>query len=315
MPESQLPESPQEKLKNRLFRYARSMVQIKLPHLSVESPEEVEGNTETAEAEENVSADLQLHALDHVRREWKKLRSYVLGDEDKETSMVGPSDVNMEAVSYLESTVETLNRRDEELRKKQSRIRKDKNSWTQSLDDADDGSHDRETLRETISALENRLREIEEMLSIIGFRRSLAEAMLTQIAVADSIQTWEEFHPRRLRENRNSPDQHQKRAILIGLMAKHIRNKDGYTLQYDLSYNSFFNKLNIGKRPLDRSYLAIRNSLAKFGLWETGQHGDEGSHLDEILSNCVGFAEMHDWRPDDLGSFLEEALETVGRRL
>ncbi len=96
MPESQLPESPQEKLKNRLFRYARSMVQIKLPHLSVESPEEVEENTETAEAEENVSADLQLHALDHVRREWKKLRSYVLGDEDKETSMVGPSDVNME---------------------------------------------------------------------------------------------------------------------------------------------------------------------------------------------------------------------------
>jgi len=315
MPESQLPESQHEKLKTRLFHYARSMVQIRLPHLSVESPEEVEENAEPAEAEENVSVDPQLHALDHVKREWEKLRSYVLGDEEKETSMVGPSDVDMEAVSYLESTVETLNRRDEELRKKQSRIRKDKKSWTQSLDDADDGPHDRETLHETISALEDRLREIEEMLSIVGFRRSLAEAILTQIAVFDSIQTWEEFHPRPLREDKDGPNRHEKTAIVIGLIAKYIRHKDGYKIRDDLSYVSFFNALNIGEHPLDKNYHAIRYSLEKFGLWEAGDEGDEASNLNKILSNCITFAEDRQWRPDNFGIFQEKALKNVTQRI
>jgi hypothetical protein len=292
------------------------MVQIKLPRLSVESLGDVgERSTEPDEAEENVSVAPQLHAMEHVKREWKKLRSYVLDDEEKETSFVGPSEVSMEAVSYLESMVETLNRRDEELRKKQSRIRKDKKSWTQSLDDADDGPHDRETLHETISALEDRLREIEEMLSIIGFRHSLAEAMLTQIAVADSIQTWEEFHPRPLREDKDGPKRHEKTAIVIGLIAKYIRDKDDYEIRDDLPYVSFFNALNIGEHPLDKDYHAIRSSLDKFGLWETGEYGDEASHLSEILSNCIRFAETREWSPDNLSTFQKEALETVGRRL
>lgn len=292
------------------------MVQIKLPRLSVESPDQVAESAEKpGEAEENISTDLQLHTLNRVRREWKKLRSYVLGDEEKETSMVSPRDVDMEAVSYLESMVETLNRREKELRKKQSRVRDDKASWTQSLSDTNDGPHDRETLRETISALEDRIREIEEMLSIIRFRLSLAEAMLTQIAVVDSIQTWEEFHSRPLGEDRDSPNQHEKTAILIGLIARYIRDKEVYEIRDDLSYESFFNALSIGEHPLDKSYHAIRSSLDKFGLWETGKEGEEASNLSEILSNCVSFAETHEWRPNDFSTFGEEALKNVARRI
>ncbi|WP_375801265.1 hypothetical protein [Salinibacter sp.] len=237
-----------------------------------------------------------------------------MGDDKKETNMVGPSDVNMEAVSYLESMVETLNRRDEELRKKQSRIRNDKKSWNQSLDDADDGPHDRETLRETISALEDRLREIDEKLSLIRFRHSLAEAMLTQIFVVDTVQTWEEFYPRGLREDVSDLSIHGKRAIAIGIMVDTVKGKTGYHIKEFDTYKECFKEIIPYKYPLDKGYMTTRGSLDQLGIWEAETEGEEAENLQKILLNCVHFMRERDWRPENADYFAKHALENLGRR-
>jgi len=198
-----MPESRQEKLKSRLFHYARSLVPIQTPSLPVDLPRTAGTQTDLSDREEDeepASTGQQLLTLNHLKREWKELRSYVLDGQKKETTMIGPSDVNVDALRYLESVVDTLSRRNDELEERRGEVlkqrAKERAAWTERAEAADGDSDALEDDRHRLLQLNAQVSEVEHKLSFVGFRRSIAEAMLTQIALLDTIQTWEDFHPR-----------------------------------------------------------------------------------------------------------------------
>ncbi len=230
--------------------------------------------------------------------------------------MVGPEDVNVEALRYLESIIDTLNRRNDELEKKRDEVLKQRNAWTAAVEGTEGDSDTQEGDRQKLFELNVRLSELEHKLSFVGFRHSMAEAMLTQIALLDTIQTWDDFHPRDRDRNNDGLNKHEKRAIIIGHILERIRNEEDYKFNKFNSYKDFFNRFNIHELPMHKDYGAIRYSLeTKLGLWEKGTEGESASHLPKIRSNCVQFSRKYNWRPDNIDEMYEELLESLAERL
>lgn len=308
-----MPESRQEKLKSRLFDYARTMVRIQMPRLSMEAP--AEKKPKDSDEEDINTAGLQPLSINHLREEWKELRSYVLDGEEVETTTVSPTDVSIEAISYLESMVRTLKRRKNELEKKRVYLVNQKDSWVEEFNN-DGTESETDIYREAINSLENSIQEIEEKLSLIGFRYSLAELILTQVALLDTVQTWKEFHPRKgpVYEPIDINDA-ERRAISIGLVVEYVRDRNDYTIIDFESYKECFEKFNFHVDPLNEKYHTTRSSLEKLKLWVPGKEGKEAANLREILSNCVDFAKSNQWRPENLDVLKDEALNSIAMRL
>lgn len=308
-----MPESRHEKLKSRLFDYARTIVPLQIPRLSQETPPE--RKPKDSDEEDIDTAGLQPLSINHMRREWKELRSYLLGNDEVETAKVGPNDVDMEAISYLESMVSTLERRKNELEEKRIDLVNQKRSWVEGFN-SNGKENEVDTYQETINSLENNIQETEEKISLIGFRYSLAEVMLTQIALLDTVQTWKEFYPRKgpVHESSDISDA-KRRAISIGLIVEYIRNKNDYSLRDFESYKECFKRFNFHVDPLNENHLTIRSSLEKLGLWVTEKEGKKAANLREILSNCVDYAKSNQWRPENLDVLKDEALNSVAIRL
>lgn len=311
MPDSQLPESRQEKLKSRLFRYARSMVQIRAPHLAEGDPSRAAGSDyEPGEAsDEDHQGDHQLLHLQHLKREWKELREVVLPGTDKRTDMIGPDDINKEGIDYLESIVDTLDRLAEKLEEERSNLVDQKRSWAEAHESDTEDSGESSYLS-AVQSLERSLEETEEQLSLVYFRRSLAEAILTQIALLDTVLTWEEFHPRPRSEQMGT---HEKRTVVVGLILNHILEERGYLpdTEYD-SYKDFFSAVSdIGGEHLRCQGPAVNTSLRETGCWITGKEGVKASHLRQIMVNAIRYAKSKTWRPKKLRSLKKRASDTL----
>jgi len=229
-------ESRQERLKRHLFAYTRSLFQIQTSSLPVDSGRTTGTKADQSDREEDeepASAGQQPVTLNHLRTKWKSLRSYALGDEEKETAMVGPSDVNVDALRYLESMVDTLSRRNDELEERRDEVLKqramERAAWTEKVEASEGDSDDGGTDRHRLLRLNVKLSQVERKLSFVQFRHSMAEVMLTQIALLDTIQAWGDFHPRGQKKDSYEPNKHEKRAIIIGCVLK-LSEKIAYYL-------------------------------------------------------------------------------------
>jgi len=309
-----MPESRQEKFKSRLFQFARSLVRIQIPRMSERdlSSGAIESDNQPEESkDDDLPGETQLFPLQHLERKWEELREVVLPETDKRTNEIGPEEIDPEGIDYLESIVDTLDRRIDKLEEKRNDLLDQKRPWAEALENDTEVSDKDSNLR-AVQSFERHLEETEEKLSYLKFRWSLAEAILTQIALLDTVQTWEEFHPRSRSEE---VEIHEKRTIVLGLILIHIREKRGYLPESDYdTYDEFFSDAaRIGGEYFACGGPAVARSVQNTGRWITGKEGEEAKHLREILLRIIDFARSQTWRPEEevLSTLKKTALEVL----
>jgi len=311
-----MPESRQEKFKSRLFQFARSLVRIQMPRISEGDPSsgDIESDNQPEEIKDNElprGIEHQLFPLQHLERKWEELREVVLPKTDKRTNEIGPEEIDPEGIDYLESIVDTLDRRIDKLEEKRNDLLDQKRPWAEALENDTEVSDEDPNLR-AVQSFERRLEETEEKLSYLKFRWSLAEAILTQIAVLDTVQTWEEFHPRARSKDMGD---HEKRTVVLGLMLNHIREERGYLPEsgYE-TYEEFFSEVaRVGSKYFACQGPAVARSVQNTGCWITGKEGEKAKYLREILRRVIDFARSQTWRPEEevLSTLKKTALEVL----
>jgi len=261
--------------------------------------------------DDDLPGETQLFPLQHLERKWEELREVVLPKTDKRTNEIGPEEIDPEGIDYLESIVDTLDRRIDKLEEKRNDLLDQKRPWAEALENDTEVSDEDPNLR-AVQSFERRLEETEEKLSYLKFRWSLAEAILTQIAVLDTVQTWEEFHPRARSKDMGD---HEKRTVVLGLMLNHIREERGYLPEsgYE-TYEEFFSEVaRVGSKYFACQGPAVARSVQNTGCWITGKEGEKAKYLREILRRVIDFARSQTWRPEEevLSTLKKTALEVL----
>jgi hypothetical protein len=101
-------------------------------------------------------------------------------------------EVSVDGIKYLETIVDVMEKRVQELEEEREEEIVFKMNWMETLQESTSESK-KENCRDAIVGAEQRLEEIDERLSLVHYRRSLAEVMLTQIALLDTVIPWDQY--------------------------------------------------------------------------------------------------------------------------
>lgn len=310
-------ESKEERLEERLTEYARSITPLHLPRLSGKT-------TELGDRQGKVE---QLYTSGYLKGEWKALRDHVLQDRD-EKSRPHPSDINPDGLRYLETIEEICGRKIADLEERQEDLIEEK---THRLKSAKDGEKGDEDSQEVLQSIENQIEEIEEQLSLARYRHSLAEAMLTQIALFDTVLPWRDFEPvldfSGEGEGKRLTDR-QRRTVVIGQVLKAYREEHGRLPDFSKKKELKEAFASVKETDSDLTEIefelfscskkAIADSLKETGCWpETtpGQKAERSSKgvMREIMDSAIDYAERSDWEVSAgvVEKVKEKALEKV----
>jgi hypothetical protein len=291
-----MPTDREEKLEERLSVYARSITDFYVPRLAGEKTEFGDGQGKIE----------QLYGTGFLEAEWKSLRERVLPGKDS-NSRPDPSDVDPHGLDYLESILEVTDRRIADLEEERETWIEQKIHWLDSTRNGDASAEETGPPRDVIHSIESQIEEIEEKLSFVRYRHSLAETMLTQIALFDTIQTWEEFAPGMSFPRENDGETlttAQKRTILMGKVLKFYREEHDQLPDFreKSKLKETFARIDpeffsCGKKP-------IADALKATGCWigtrsgRSAERSREGC-LRDIMSRAIDYAERSEWDVSD----------------
>jgi hypothetical protein len=309
-----MPDDRHEELEQRLAQYARSFTDFHMPSLAAET------------ADDESTPGKLLHSMALLEKDWSSLRERVLSDDaqrdEDEDLDPHPSHVTLDGIRHLQAMVDVLSRRIDELEQQRMQEIKLKHTWMESSDSEDSRQASDEESRKVIVSTEQRIETIEEKLSLAKYRMSMAETMLTQITLFDTVQPWEDFFQMDSRPTETQggdPSDNIKRTILIGLALDHFQSTKGYLPSFGDKgeYGSKSNfKLVVSDLPPKDLILrygpgTVEHALRETDCWMTGKPGRTGAHLRETMQNAIRFAENHQWRPgkDVLASLKKTAMK------
>ena len=316
------PESKEERLEERLAHYARSITQLHKPRLS--------GKTTKLDQQGKIE---QLYNPDFLEWEWKTLREHVLSGRD-EKSRPHPSDINPDGLSYLETIEQVCRRKVASLEESQQDLMEKEARWrdsTQDEEEPQDVSDGEESPQDVLQSIGNQIEETEELLSLARYRHSLAEAMLTQIALFDTVLPWAEFEPALDFPGEDKGEElttGQKRTVVIGQVLKAYREEHGELPDFSkkrelkeafasvIEADSDFTEIEFG--VFNCSKKAIADSLKETECWpptrpgRTAERSSEGV-MEDIMLEAIDYAEQSDWQVPDgvVEKVKEKALEKV----
>lgn len=299
------PESKEKRLEERLTEYARSITPLHLPRLSGKT-------TEMGDRQGKIE---QLYTPGYLKEEWKALRDHVLQDRD-EKSRPHPSEIDPDGLSYLETIEQVCRRKATNLEERRDDLMKQKARWLDSTQDEEKSQNEsdgEEASQDVLQSIGNQLEEIEEQLSLARYRHSLAEAMLTQIALFDTILPWRDFEPALdfsgEGEGKRLTDR-QRRTVAIGQVLKAYKKEHGRLPDFSKKKELKEAFASVKETDSDLTEIefelfscskkAIADSLKETGSWpETtpGQKAERSSKgvMREIINSAIDYAERSDW--------------------
>jgi len=284
--------SRQARLHERLLSHIRSFTEFYYPHLKGEV-------TELDHLEGNQTLTENLYTLVHIEEDWEALRERVapsaIAEEEPD-----PSEVEIEGLEYLEKIRDVMDRRLEELDSERRQQLQHKSHWADESDIDDPNSASQERREEVIQAAEQRLEDIEERISFARYRRSMAEAMLTQVALIDEILPWKTYSkatggapiPRRL-EELSKPE---RRTALIGRALDYFYEGEGTVPSIDKKKEfkewavEVVRKTGLEEGENTPKIGVVSYWLEKTGCWETSETSREGEYLRDIMKQCINYA-------------------------
>lgn len=306
------PEGKDERLEKRLAHHARSITQLHKPRLL--------GKTREVGDRGEIE---QLYSTDFLEWEWKTLREHVLSGRDKK-SRPHPSDINPDGLSYLETIEQVCRRKVTSLEERRDDLMGKKARWltsTQAEEKAQNESNGEEAPQDVLQSIENQIEETEEQLSLARYRHSLAEAMLTQIALFDTVLPWTDFEPALdfsgEGEGKRLTDR-QRRTVVIGEVLKAYWEEHGQLPDYEKKKQLKEDFARAHPGFLSCGEEAIARGLDKTAYWPDttpGQKAERSSKgvMREIMDSAIDYAERSDWEVSAgvVEKVKEEALEKV----
>lgn len=305
------PESKDERLEKRLAHHARSITQLHKPRLS--------GKTREVGDRGEIE---QLYSTDFLEWEWKTLREHVLSGRD-EKSRPHPSEIDPDGLSYLETIEQVCRRKVASLEERQQDLMEKKARWldsTQNEEKPQNESNGEEAPQEVLQSIENQIEETEEQLSLARYRHSLAEAMLTQIALFDTVLPWTDFEPALdfsgEGEGKRLTDR-QKRTVVIGRVLKAYWEEHGQLPNFSKKKELKEAFSNLKKPDSDLTEIefelfdlfncrkkAIADSFKETECWPTTRPGRTAERSSEgvmhnIMNCAIDYAERSDLKVPD----------------
>jgi hypothetical protein len=287
-----------ETLGERMFRFARKAKGLSLPSLRKGTPEGEEWRR---------GASKELYNTEFLKSTWERLRSKVIDEEAaQEADLVyDPSQIQKSGVEYLNLQRKTLKRRVAELREELRKDREFYRTWQGALDEMEeavsrgrDPERDINEVRDTVQGARIEVLESREVLSLFGFRLSVVEAMLTQVAVLDYVMTWKEIFGGEAEEHfKEDLEKHEIRTFLIGEALHEHEQEEGELPAFDnvdefVEWVSKIPKLREYEGG-DRSKGTIRGAIVEARCWMLDTRGSNTSKLSKTLRNCVKYYQKH----------------------
>ncbi|MCS4044555.1 hypothetical protein GGQ00_003015 [Salinibacter ruber] len=310
------PESKDERLEKRLTHHARSITQLHKPRLS--------GKTREVGDRGEIE---QLYNPDFLESEWKALREHVLPDRD-EKSRPHPSEIDPDGLRYLETVEQVCRRKVTSLEERQEDLMEKKARWLKFTQDREKGD---EAPPEVLQSIKYQVEETEEQLSLARYRHSLAHAMLTQIALFDTVLPWADFKPALDFSGEDKGEElttGQRRAVVIGWALKAY--KEEHDQLPDFSKKKELKEAFASVKETDSDLTeiefelfhsgkkAIADSLKEVGCWprtRSGRTAERSSQgvMHNIMNCAINYAERSDWKVPGgiVEKVKEKALEKV----